>query len=539
MSMSNSPPRAPKRKAWSRPVYLDDSASEDEAGAPETQTQAPKQLKTAASESLVTQLEVGASSDSTAVESSVNLQDTQVELQGTEVELQDTDISGFDFDFITDDYVEPPGYRDPPGFVPTHSVFGTPLDETNRPGSQNWADMTIGGMSPLVLTEVDGTEPDEPPPMDPDPPTDDHFPPTTWQAGERPPPMEAHERALNFCCVLNNPTPQEITAGRNLVSGSDGRVACVEFGKEVGSIRGTPHLQIYIRFSMQKTWRAALKYIHDNWSPRIACLERCVDVDAYQVYIRKQYGGAQCESFGNPPRKRVAGTKPQALTAPMVWQCATWSDALRLPGAQNKMPWLQAIWAQKPFERKNVITELRPDQQIAWDMIQEMKEREIFIWVDPAGAAGKSAFAKYLEKQLGYENCLITQPCEGRDFACIYKSHKMVVFDCPRATDQDKIPYVTIEALCDGTLVSPKYASHCHRFDPPKIILLMNTPPCIDKLTWDRQLYHPSGGFAPELFNKPGHEAHGRRFPLWNPEQARIKRFDAQGVEIPVVFSDD
>lgn len=125
---------------------------------------------------------------------------------------------------------------------------------------------------------------------------------------------------------------------------------------------------------------------------------------------------------------------------------------------------------------------LNSTQQLMKDKLDNQNDREITWVYDPEGNKGKTVFSKYMISK--YKAQRFTNG-KTKDIAFAYTNAKYVCFDFARSCE-DRINYQIIEDLKNGILFSSKYESKSFMFEPPKIIILANFYPDINKLSTDR-----------------------------------------------------
>lgn len=124
-------------------------------------------------------------------------------------------------------------------------------------------------------------------------------------------------------------------------------------------------------------------------------------------------------------------------------------------------------------------------QLIMIEHLENQNNRQITWVYDKVGNKGKSYFARYL---LIMENATIFSNSKTQDIAYAYKNEPIVIFDFSRS-QQEFINYGVIEDLKNGILFSAKYESTTKIFKKPKIIIMANFPPELNKLSMDRWDY--------------------------------------------------
>lgn len=112
---------------------------------------------------------------------------------------------------------------------------------------------------------------------------------------------------------------------------------------------------------------------------------------------------------------------------------------------------------------------------------RQTNRKILWCW-EPKGETGKTFLAKWLvvKKQACY-----LQMGKKTDIAHAFTGQKIVVFDLTRS-DKDFLNYDVLESLKNGLFFSPKYDSRTKVFEPVKLIVMANWPPCLEKLSEDR-----------------------------------------------------
>jgi len=133
----------------------------------------------------------------------------------------------------------------------------------------------------------------------------------------------------------------------------------------------------------------------------------------------------------------------------------------------------------------DIITELRPWQQVIYEMIKEpcKDDRKIYWFWEDVGNIGKTAFCKYCHVM---QRASIVRGGALKDIAfSLPDDPSIVIFDITR-TVECRVNYEAIEACKDGMIFSAKYESKMKVFNSPWVIIFANFEPEIDKLSKDR-----------------------------------------------------
>jgi hypothetical protein len=125
--------------------------------------------------------------------------------------------------------------------------------------------------------------------------------------------------------------------------------------------------------------------------------------------------------------------------------------------------------------------ELRPWQQEAKDMLTQLPEddRKIHFYYDPAGAAGKTWFIRYMFSQ-DPENVQILGNGTYDNLAhAIIPTKRIYLFNIPR-NGMQYLPYRVLEGLKDRAIMSNKYMSQMKilQYQPHVCRLKVFPPEC-------------------------------------------------------------
>ncbi len=283
-------------------------------------------------------------------------------------------------------------------------------------------------------------------------------------------------RARAWVFTLNAWTATEAIALKSRLEGFPARYYV--FGREVGS-EGTPHLQGYVNFAVQVSFKKMKELI-----PR-AHFERAKGTaQQNRVYCTKDL---DFDEFGEIP---LAGKRTDL---------ADFRDAIR-GGMNSRLELVEQFPDQVArFSRfMDLCIELYrappacPDITIyPWqvELIQVLKQpadsRHIHFVVDPTGGGGKSTFCSYVQAIL--EHVQILFPGKQSDIAhALSEDSRIFLFDIPRC-DLEYVPYAVLEHLKDGRVFSPKYNSLVKLWrQSPHVVVMLNATPDMNKLSQDR-----------------------------------------------------
>lgn len=133
----------------------------------------------------------------------------------------------------------------------------------------------------------------------------------------------------------------------------------------------------------------------------------------------------------------------------------------------------QAIYKDKP---------LRPIQEYWLRLLEAQEPRKVLWLYDRVGNCGKSWFANWLAVNKG---ACIMENAKTSDLAYMYNAETVVCIDYTRSVE-GRVNYTVIEALKNGRILSAKYHTKLKLFLPPKVIVMSNFWPEMDKLSEDR-----------------------------------------------------
>lgn len=125
---------------------------------------------------------------------------------------------------------------------------------------------------------------------------------------------------------------------------------------------------------------------------------------------------------------------------------------------------------------------LREWQYVCVKKLETQDDRHILFVVDRKGNNGKSWLCDYIEHTYGG---VIFSNAKTSDIAYAYHGEPYVCFDFSR-TLEGRINYSIIEQIKNGRIFSTKYKSKSKRFQPPKIVCMMNFSPDMLAFSADR-----------------------------------------------------
>lgn len=250
------------------------------------------------------------------------------------------------------------------------------------------------------------------------------------------------DRLRRYCFTLNNWTPEELSH----ITQTFEKWKCLYImGKEVGEECGTPHLQGYVEFRVQKKF-TVMKKLNRRIRWKICDGNR----ESNLKYCSKDFDFVS--NMKVPIDKRKAILRAEYLN--IQWK-----------------PW----------------------QQKVLDIIKDTPNRRTVNWFwEDSGNVGKSFLARYLG--LRYD-CII---CDGKKDNVFNQikiwdeknphllAPDLILLDIPRSYHDSQISYGCIEKIKDGQLYSGKYEGGQIYLAPVHVICFANQPPETDKLSEDR-----------------------------------------------------
>lgn len=304
-------------------------------------------------------------------------------------------------------------------------------------------------------------------------------------------------KARFWCWTLNNYDETELVSLRTSLSKEEVRYAC--FAKEVGE-GGTPHLQGYTAFKIQKTESQCRSYL----SPNVASFVCKGNEDQNVAYCSKQCTvDNPLEEFGVRDRSKGKRTDLESFKDAVKAGCVDLSILIEEhSGVIARYPRFVEQYVRKYLPVPDLVHHpLRPWQADLTNYLAGPPHaREIVFIVDPLGNGGKSWFVdQYL---FHHPNSIWFTPGKSVDlkyaFYSMLKSPRVVFFDAPRARqniacgDQEKslIPYDFLEELKNGRMMNSKYNSSPFSFTVPHVVVMTNNDIDGTMLSTDRIITH-------------------------------------------------
>lgn len=250
-----------------------------------------------------------------------------------------------------------------------------------------------------------------------------------------PQPRRQRTRSRGWFLTLNNYTEHEINALLDCAN-HDGTSYVVQ--EETGE-GGTRHLQGYVHFRNQVAFSTIRQ-----WNTR-AHWERARSV-------------ANAVAYCSDPAKRTG----------RIWTTGFNVDTrdMRIVLEPNLYEW-----------QRELLQELRGEAHM----------RKIIWYCDVEGGTGKTAFARFLVKNMPHTMFVTTGSSKDIAYQIIKSSWSphQVIFNLPR-TAEGGMAYGALESLKDGIIFSGKYEGGAKLFPPPHVVVMANFLPDMNKLSQDR-----------------------------------------------------
>lgn len=280
-----------------------------------------------------------------------------------------------------------------------------------------------------------------------------------------------------YCFTWNNPTAGDVQYLESLAPSVD----YLLFGREVGE-EGTSHLQGFVYFKTRKRFNQVRGIFRNNH------VETTRNVPASILYCKKDN---DYEEYGeNPLERNNPGKRCDLENFKDDVKTGAFSFA-DLREMHSK------VFAKYPRFCQDYIADHVPrpileDHDLrVWqaDLRERLKgepdRRSIVFVVDTVGNQGKSWFARWFAKE--HERCQVMQPGKKADMAYALDSNIRVLFlDAPRSKQGEFIHYDFLEQIKDGMVFSTKYESRMKHLNLCHVVVLMNEPPDMTKLSEDR-----------------------------------------------------
>lgn len=296
---------------------------------------------------------------------------------------------------------------------------------------------------------------------------------------------------FGFCFTINNYTDDDVDRCRNAI-GHRG-ITYLIYGREIGDVGLTPHLQGYLQTTQDKFDRLKVYFgRHIHLEKQKAASDKARD------YCKKDNDWAE---FG---QYRHIGSVGQGTRTDledvriMIHDGKTYEEICEAhfgTVARNDRFITKLIQVRDSGKRDAVLRErlssasLRPWQQDLMDVLQgEPHPREILWRWDPEGNSGKSWMTTYLAVIHG---AVVFNSAKVVDLAHIWSKQqsKIVVFDLAR-TQEGFLHgmYSFAESLKNGIVCSTKYDGQTIKSDPPHVVVFANFEP--DRTKWSQDRYN-------------------------------------------------
>lgn len=141
--------------------------------------------------------------------------------------------------------------------------------------------------------------------------------------------------------------------------------------------------------------------------------------------------------------------------------------------------------------------ELRSNQSRILRNLDKQDDRELDVIIDTVGKTGKSWLCRWLYEQ--GKGFYVPPTCKSEQaiiqfVASGYKGEQIIVIDIPRSTRWHSGLYVALEQIKDGLVFDTRYHSTTRDIHGAKVLVLTNSMPKVDKLSYDRwRLYDANG----------------------------------------------
>ena len=144
---------------------------------------------------------------------------------------------------------------------------------------------------------------------------------------------------------------------------------------------------------------------------------------------------------------------------------------------------------------------LRKVQREAVAGLEATNDREVYVWYDKEGNAGKSWLCGHLwETGKAYVVDSDKGETIKKDVANEFINHgwrPYVIIDLPRTAKWTDELYYSIEKIKDGLLKDPRYQSKTVNIHGVKVMVMCNSMPKLDKLSDDRWVVFSGAGVPP------------------------------------------
>lgn len=314
----------------------------------------------------------------------------------------------------------------------------------------------------------------------------------------------------NWTFTWNNYLPTDV---EHLKSLSKNEINYIIFGKEIGEIEKTPHLQGYVEF-VNKIRLVGAKKILDPTNGKLSKIhleEKKAKNRIYAInYCKKgeqpkeewELLNIKGPSFGLNADITEIEHKTKHIGQ---GKRSDWHEFYEFAKKSKNLEEIRTAYPDKviPYMNniKNMLQEWENEDKAEkikdqktniklhqWqlDLIEELKNephwRKVIWYVDLIGNTGKSTLAGYL---LETEKCAIFRNGRSADISQQYNGERIVIFDYARSVEE-RINYEIFEDFKNGFMVSTKYESKLKNFLKPHLIVFANFEPKKSALSIDK-----------------------------------------------------
>lgn len=237
-----------------------------------------------------------------------------------------------------------------------------------------------------------------------------------------------------FCGTYNN---YSVSCPTDIVKVLDGFTGCEYIFQEEKGDSGTPHLQMYVRFSTPRDFK---------WQKK--------------------------------------------LSNKIHWAYAHKSKKINVAYCSKEQDFDSGLWTNMDLPVK-IIDPLKGKDLYEWQaslkekLLGPVKDREVVWVVDESGGHGKSAFIKHM--CIAHDSIIVGGSAKDVGFCIASMDVKpVIVFWNLTRTQEGFVSYQGIEQVKDGCFFASKYESKMVVYNPPHVIIMANFEPDKSMLTDDR-----------------------------------------------------
>lgn len=284
-------------------------------------------------------------------------------------------------------------------------------------------------------------------------------------------------RGKNWCFTLNNYSLEDEERLKKLVEINE--CVYIIFGKEVGE-SGTPHLQGFVAFGKRVYLTDVRKRVSDKAHFELARLvpesiEYCKkDGDVFEAGMIPVGQGKRTdiEDFKIDVKSGLLNMKEIREKHSTVY-------------AKYKGFVLEYVQDNAPKITPPAYTLHEWQEELLEKLEQPPDDRTIQFIVDQTGNNGKTWFAHWYASK--NSDCQVMCPGKRADMAYILRQDiRVLILDAPRSKQGEFIQYDFLEDVKNGFVFSPKYESTQKTLANVHLVVLMNEPPDLTKLSSDR-----------------------------------------------------